>query len=150
MADYWLSSWPGSEAAILLALCNILLQENLFDRSSCANGSIGKSTSEASAIKPQTFQSFIAILKATYARYTPEFAAKEAGVDPHGSCEVAHEIAARGSAFSAHVWRNAAAGNLGGWQVARALHFLACWPARWERPGGTAPTRPTNTFRRRP
>src|SRR5207245_6802588 len=31
-ADYWLSSWPGSEAAILLALCNILLQEELFDR----------------------------------------------------------------------------------------------------------------------
>jgi anaerobic selenocysteine-containing dehydrogenase len=31
-ADYWLSSWPGSEAAILLAMCNILIQENLFDR----------------------------------------------------------------------------------------------------------------------
>ena len=31
-ADYWLSTWPGSEAAILLAMCNVLLQEDLFDR----------------------------------------------------------------------------------------------------------------------
>ena len=31
-ADYWLSSWPGSEAAMLLAMCNVLLQEDLFDR----------------------------------------------------------------------------------------------------------------------
>ena len=31
-ADYWMSSWPGSEAAILLAMCNVLLQEDLFDR----------------------------------------------------------------------------------------------------------------------
>ena len=31
-ADYWISSWPGSEAAMLLAMCNVLLQEDLFDR----------------------------------------------------------------------------------------------------------------------
>ena len=31
-ADYWISSWPGSEAAILLAMCNLILQEDLFDR----------------------------------------------------------------------------------------------------------------------
>ena len=31
-ADYWMSTWPGSEAAILLAMCNVLLQEDLFDR----------------------------------------------------------------------------------------------------------------------
>ena len=28
-ADYWLSTWPGSESAVLLAMCNVLLQENL-------------------------------------------------------------------------------------------------------------------------
>ena len=28
-ADYWISSWPGSEGAILLAMCNIILQEDL-------------------------------------------------------------------------------------------------------------------------
>src|SRR6266542_3169293 len=76
---------------------------------------------EEHADKPQTFQTFIAILKQTYAHYTPEFAAAEAGVDPKVIVEVAHEIAKAGSAFSSHVWRNTAAGNLGGWQVARAL-----------------------------
>ena len=70
------------------------------------------------------FASFIALLKEIYAQYTPEFAAKEAGVEPEVIVEVAHEIAKAGSAFSSHVWRNTAAGNLGGWQVARALQFL--------------------------
>ena len=31
-ADYWLSTWPGSEAAVLLAMCNTILQEETFDR----------------------------------------------------------------------------------------------------------------------
>ena len=53
--------------------------------------------------------------------------------------EVAHEIARAGSAFSAHVWRNAAAGNLGGWQVARALQFLSVLVGAVGTPGGTAP-----------
>ena len=89
--------------------------------------------------EPQTFQSFIAILKQSYAQYTPEFAAKEAGVEPQVLVEVAHEIARAGSAFSAHVWRNAAAGNLGGWQVARALQFLGVLVGAVGTPGGTAP-----------
>ena len=40
------------------------------------------------------------------------------------SSNIAREIGHAGSAVAAHVWRNAAAGNLGGWQVARALEFL--------------------------
>ena len=139
-ADYWLSSWPGSEAAILLALCNILLQENLFDRD-FVNKWVNweEYLREEHADEPQTFQSFIAILKRTYASFTPEFAAKEAGVDPQALVEVAHEVARAGSAFSAHVWRNAAAGNLGGWQVARALQFLVVLAGAMGTPGGTAP-----------
>jgi anaerobic selenocysteine-containing dehydrogenase len=139
-ADYWLSSWPGSEAAILLALCNILLQEDLFDREFLRKWVNWEEFLRAEhADKPQTFSSFCLILKETYAPYTPEFAAKEAGVDPQVLIEVAHEIARAGSAFSAHVWRNAAAGNLGGWQVARALQFLSVLAGAVGTPGGTAP-----------
>jgi hypothetical protein len=43
--------------------------------------------------------------------------------------EVGREIGAAGSAFASHVWRNAAAGNEGGWQVARNLQFVSCWSA---------------------
>ena len=139
-ADYWLSSWPGSEAAILLAMCNILLQENLFDREFVRKWvNWEEYLREEHPDEPQTFASFIAILKQSYSQYTPEFAAKEAGVDSQVLVEVAHEIARAGSAFSAHVWRNAAAGNLGGWQVARALQFLGVLAGAVGTPGGTAP-----------
>ncbi len=139
-ADYWLSSWPGTEAAILLALCNIILQENLFDRDFLRRWVNWEEYLREEYIdEPQTFSSFVAILKKIYAAYTPEFAAKEAGVDPKVIVEVAHEIARAGSAFSAHVWRNAAAGNFGGWQVARALQFLSVLAGAVGTPGGTAP-----------
>src|SRR5437660_655337 len=66
-ADYWLSAWPGSEAAVLRAICRA------------------------------------------------------------------------GSALATHVWRNAAAGNLGGWQVARALELLVVLMGAVGAPGGTSP-----------
>lgn len=139
-ADYWMSSWPGTEAAILLAMCNIVLRENLFDREFLRRWvNWEEYLREEHADQPQTFSSFVTILKEIYAAYTPDFAAKEAGVDPKAIVEVAHEIARAGSAFSAHVWRNAAAGNLGGWQVARALQFLSVLVGAVGTPGGTAP-----------
>jgi anaerobic selenocysteine-containing dehydrogenase len=139
-ADYWISSWPGSEAAILLAMCNILLQEDLFDRQFVRQWvNWEEFLREQYPEEPQTFQSFIAILKNLYDQYTAEFAAKEAGVDPKVIVDVAHEIAKAGSTFSAHVWRNTAAGNLGGWQVARALQFLSVLVGAVGTIGGTAP-----------
>ena len=53
---------------------------------------------------------------------------------------MAREIGRAGSALSTHVWRNAAAGNLGGWQVARALEFLVVLAGAVATPGGTAPS----------
>ena len=139
-ADYWLSSWPGSEAAIVLAMCNVILQENLFDREFVRKWvNWEEYLREEHADKPQTFNSFVTVVKEIYAAYTPAFAAQEAGVDPRAIVEVAHEIARAGSAFSAHVWRNAAAGNFGGWQVARALQFLSVLVGAVGTPGGTAP-----------
>src|SRR5919109_1293436 len=139
-ADYWISSWPGSEAAILLAMCNILLQGDLFDRDFVRQWvNWQEYLREEHPERPQTFQSFISLLKETYARYTPEFAAKEAGIDPQVLVKVAHEVAHAGSAFSSHVWRNAAAGNPGGWQVARALQFLVVLVGAVGTHGGTAP-----------
>jgi anaerobic selenocysteine-containing dehydrogenase len=40
---------------------------------------------------------------------------------------------------STHVWRNAAAGNLWGWEVARALELLVVLAGAVATPGGTAP-----------
>jgi len=139
-ADYWISSWPGSEAAILLAMCNVLLQEDLFDRQFVRQWvNWEEYLREEHSNMPQTFRSFVQILKDTYAQYTPEFAAKEAGIEPDVIVEVARQIAHAGSAFSSHVWRNTAAGNLGGWQVARALQLLGVLAGAVGSVGGTAP-----------
>jgi len=141
MADYWLSPWPGSEAALLLAMCRVILEEDLYDREF-----LSKWVNWADYLraehpdKPQTIDSFLQLLKEIYSRYTPEFAARESGVPAHLIVEVAREIGRAGSALATHVWRNAAAGNLGGWQVARALEFLVVLAGAVGTPGGTSPS----------
>ncbi|MGH7767781.1 MAG: molybdopterin dinucleotide binding domain-containing protein, partial [Candidatus Binatia bacterium] len=85
------------------------------------------------------FETFVAILKELYSGYTPEFAESESGVKAGVVVEFTREIAHAGAALSTHVWRNAAAGNLGGWQVARALEFLVVLMGAVGTPGGTAP-----------
>jgi len=139
-SDYWLSTWPGSEAAVLLAMAAVILHENLYDRDFVHRWvNWEEYLREEHPGKSCDFDTFIAVLKEVYAQYTPEFAARESGADPATIVAVAREIGRAGSAFSAHIWRNAAAGNLGGWQVARALQFLAVLVGAIGAEGGTAP-----------
>ena len=84
-----------------------------------------------------SFDDFVAALREQYAYATPERAAEECGVDADMLREVAREIGAAGTQFATHVWRNAAAGNLGGWQVSRCLHFLVVLTGAVGTPGGT-------------
>jgi anaerobic selenocysteine-containing dehydrogenase len=140
-ADYWLSPWPGTEAAILLAMCRILLEENLFDRDFVRRWvNWEEYLRDEFPGEPQTFDHFVEVLKRVYVQFTPEFAAKESGVAVELIVEVAREVGRAGSAVATHVWRNAAAGNLGGWQVARALEFLTVLAGAVGTPGGTAPS----------
>ncbi len=140
-ADYWLAPWPGSEAAILLAMCNVLIREGLFDRDFVSRWvNWQEFLREEHPGKPATFETFLDILKQLYAEYTPEYAERESGVAAASIVEVAHEIARAGSAFSAHIWRNAAAGNLGGWQAARAVMFLNVLTGSVGTRGGTSPS----------
>jgi anaerobic selenocysteine-containing dehydrogenase len=143
MADYWLSPWPGTEAALLLAMCRVLLQEDLYDREFLRRWvNWEEYLADEHPEKPQEFETFISVLKELYSGYTPEFAESESGVKAGVVVEITREIAHAGAALSTHVWRNAAAGNLGGWQVARALEFLVVLMGAVGTPGGTAP----NTF----
>jgi anaerobic selenocysteine-containing dehydrogenase len=139
-ADYWLATYPGSEAAVLLAMARVLLEEDLFDREFVRRWVNWPEYLQAERPDlPLTFESFVAALKDLYAAYTPEFAAQESGVPAATIVEVARQIGRAGSAFSAHVWRGAASGNLGGWQVARCLFFLNVLTGSVGTPGGTAP-----------
>ncbi len=139
-ADYWLSTWPGTEAAVLLAMCNVIVRENLFDREFVRRWvNWEEYLREEHPRKPRTFETFVEVLKELYAEYTPEFAERESGASAEMIVEVAREAARAGSALSTHVWRNAAAGNLGGWQVSRALEFLVVLTGAVDTPGGTSP-----------
>ena len=66
------------------------------------------------------------------------FAAEECRIPEAQVHALADEIEAAGSAFTSHLWRNAASGNLGGWQIARALFFLNVLTGSVGTKGGTA------------
>ena len=141
MADYWLAPWPGTEAAMLLAMCHVLLRDGAWDRDFVRRWvNWEEYLRDERPDGPVSFERFEAALNHLYAEYTPEFAERESGVPAARIEAVAGEIARAGRAFSTHVWRNAAAGNLFGWEVARALELLVVLVGAVGTPGGTAPS----------
>jgi len=139
-ADVWISPWPGSEAAILLAVASYLLRTRQIDvefvrrwfnwRDYLAN---------VHPDAPAEFDEFLDRLEADYARFSFEYAAEEAQIDVERVEELARLVAGCDHRLSAHVWRSACAGNLGGWQVARALWFVLALTGSIGTVGGTSP-----------
>ncbi|HEX8888590.1 MAG TPA: molybdopterin-dependent oxidoreductase, partial [Pyrinomonadaceae bacterium] len=124
-ADFWASPYPGSEAAILLSIASYLIQNNLYNREFVRRW---WNWEEYMAVeRPETetnFENFESALKELYASYTFDFAAHESGVDAPLIEEIAKVVSTAGTRFSSHNWRSAAAGNSGGWMVARTLFML--------------------------
>jgi anaerobic selenocysteine-containing dehydrogenase len=139
-ADFWLPSYPGSEAAVLLAVANHLIQHELYDREFVRRWWNWQEylARERPDVEP-TFASFERVLKELYASYTFEYAARESGLDAAVLDEVARTIAGAGPALATHSWRSAAAGNEGGWQVSRTLFLLNALLGAVATPGGTYP-----------
>jgi anaerobic selenocysteine-containing dehydrogenase len=139
-AHYWLPTWPGTEAAVFLAMVRILLEEDLFDRDFVRRWVNWRTYLRHRAPDAEaTFANFILELKREYARYTPEYAERESGVPAATIVEVAREIAAAAPAFASHIWRAAAAGNLHGWQVTRSLWMLNVLTGSVGTEGGVSP-----------
>jgi len=137
-ADVWLSPWPGSEAAINLAIANYLIQEDKFNREFVERWwNWEEYLAAARPDLPRTFDAFVGALKELYAEYTFSFAAAESGIEEGTLREVAELIASAGTALATHTWRSAAAGNLGGWQVSRTLFLLNALLGAVATPGGT-------------
>jgi anaerobic selenocysteine-containing dehydrogenase len=138
MADWWLPTWPGTEAMLLLGIAHVLLEKSLYDRAFLESWVNWRDfLRELHPQDPVTFGQFITRLKERYAEFTPERASEECGIPAETIVELAREIGAAGSAFATHVWRNAAAGNEGGWQVARCLEFLCVLVGAVGAKGGT-------------
>ena len=145
MADYWLAPRPGTEAMLLLGVAHVLLQEKLFDRAFLETWVDWRTWLEVRKITELTFARFVTELTQHYAFATPEAVAKETGIAAERLVEIAREIGKAGSRFAAHVWRNAASGNEGGWQVARCLQFVGVLTGSVGTIGGTNPA-PANKF----
>ncbi len=141
MADYWMPTYPGSEAAVLLAMAKIILDESLYNEKFMRNWVNWQEYMKADhPDKEATFENFIEALKEFYTEYTPQFAAKESGIKEETIIEVARKIGRAGERFATHNWRSAGSGNLGGWAVARCLHFLNVLTGSVGTVGGTMPS----------
>tara|TARA_B100001146_G_scaffold222740_1_gene235739 strand:+ start:3964 stop:6756 length:2793 start_codon:yes stop_codon:yes gene_type:complete len=151
MADHWLPTWPGTEAAVLLAIANVIIDEGLHDRDFVRRWvnweeylsaehpqaheraqRLGGSAGESDGIDV-----FFEVIQTLYKEFTPQFAAAESGVPEETIIEVARAVGRARGGLSTHVWRAAASGNLGGWQVARCLEWLVVLTGSVATPGGT-------------
>ncbi len=167
MSDLWLPTWPGSETTVLLAIANYLIQHDLYDKefvrlwvnweetlkaivncelsisndqlpSGDASFTIHNSQFTIDNSTPLTFDLFDQVLKTLYAEFTFERAAEEAQAPVERIRQAAEWIGQCDGKLAAHVWRAASIGNLGGWQVARALFFLNVLTGSVGTPGGTS------------
>lgn len=140
MSDYWMPTYPGTEAAVLLAMAKVILDEGLYNRPYLENWvNWQEYLTKMHPDVPLVFQNFIEKMKQEYAQYTPEFAEKESGVKAEVIREVAIKIGEAGERFATHNWRSASSGNLGGWCVSRCLHFLNVLTGSVGTVGGTSP-----------
>jgi anaerobic selenocysteine-containing dehydrogenase len=145
-ADLWLPTWPGSETTVLLAIARHLLETGRFHEAFLRKHVDWEGTLRHLApAAPPDFDAFVGALRAHYAPFTFERAERESGVSANRIAQAAEWVADAGPALASHVWRGAATGNLGGWQVARALQFLSVLAGAVGAEGGTSPA-PWNKF----
>ena len=140
MADHWLPTWPGSEPALFLAWAKMILEKKLYDREFMENWVNWDDWMKEEHPKEKCeFDRFIELLLIEYDKYTPEYAASECRIPVQQVIEAGEIVATAGKRLCTHVWRAAAIGNLGGWQVSRTLHFLNVLTGSVGTEGGTAP-----------
>jgi anaerobic selenocysteine-containing dehydrogenase len=141
MSDYWLSCWPGTEPAMLLAIARLLLEWDTVDHEFMRRWVNWEDTlTHKYPDRALSYESFIDALRDEYSEYTPEWAADECGVEADQIETVAQQIAEAGHAFSSHTWRSVGSGNLSGWQGARTLQFLHVLTGSVGTVGGLSPS----------
>ena len=144
-ADIWLPGYPGTEAAVLLAIANYLIEQRAYDREFVRRWTNWERyLADEHPQLDVSFETFEGVLAELYRSYTFEYAARESGIPQHRIEQVARLVARAGKRFASYNWRAAAAGNEGGWQVARCLMLLHAltgsigtqggfWPNAWHK-----------------
>ncbi len=141
MSDHWLPVWPGTEAAMLLAVARLLVQKGAWDKEFVRRWVNWEHfLAESRPDLECTFENVGPALIEHYAEFTPEYAARICGIDEQRIRDVADVVATSvPGRFSSHNWRAAAAGNEGGWQVARCLWLLNVLTGSVGTEGGVSP-----------
>jgi anaerobic selenocysteine-containing dehydrogenase len=154
-SDVWLPSWPGSEATILLAIANHLLQTDRWNQEfvrrwvdwegflDAAEGFLRDPATLAivqfaDRTEGWRWETFVEVMRSLYREFTFERAAEESQVPEQRIRETANHVANAGDRLAAHNWRAASMGNRGGWQVARSLFFLNVLTGSVGTEGGTS------------
>jgi anaerobic selenocysteine-containing dehydrogenase len=131
-ADHWIAPWPGSEAAILLAIASHMIRTGRYNREFVRRWWNWREYPGVTS-----YEEFERALRELYEPYTFAFAEQESGVAAATIEQIANIVASAGTCLSTHSWRSAAAGNLGGWQVARTLFLLNALLGAVNTEGGT-------------
>ena len=117
LADQHLRVRPGTDGALAMAMIHVIVHEGLVDRDYVDRHTVG-----------------YAELAEHSARYTPEYAAAETGLDAEVIRQLARDYAtAQPSAIRIGV---AIERSAGGGQLVRALACLPALVGAWRRPGG--------------
>src|SRR5262245_18055856 len=139
-ADHWIAPFPGSEAAILLAIARHLIETGAWNRDFVRSfWNWQEYLAHEEPNRAPEFSRFEQLLAGLYGEFTFEYAAAESGVDAATIEAIARIVATAGTALSTHTWRSATTGNRGGWQVARCLFLLIALTGTVSTPGGVAP-----------
>ncbi len=143
-ADYYMPSYPGSEAAVMLSIARHMLETGQYDRDFVRRWwnweqYMAEMAKGAQGGKEASFEDFEQCLKDLYASYTFAYAAQESGIAEDRIREVAEVVAGCGTRLSTHNWRSASSANLGGWQVARCLFLLNALKGAVATEGGVFP-----------
>src|SRR5262249_21215389 len=116
MSDWWLAPYPGTEAALLLAIAALLIDEGLVDREfvrrwtnwseflEAVDPQRGPASGAPGASDAGGFERVLPLLRARLPADPAAWAAEECGVDAALVRTIAREIGRAGSAFAAHVW----------------------------------------------
>lgn len=152
MADLWIPAWPGTEAAINLAMISRLVKEEKFNKKFVERWFNWKEfitdREYLNFLKEKgfltelpsgdTFDDFVAVLKDLYKDYTFEWAAQEARIPVWMLDKLYEMILWAGDRITQYHWRAVAAGNRGGWMGAgRTGTMLMAFMGALGGPGGT-------------
>jgi anaerobic selenocysteine-containing dehydrogenase len=139
-ADEWFAPYPGSEAAIFLAMARELVRSGRYNREFVRRWWNWEEflASERPDLEA-TMENFELAFVELYEQFSFAYAAQESGLDAARLAYVTDLIADAGTRLSSHNWRSAAAGNLGGWQVSRCLFLLNALMGAIATEGGVYP-----------